>query len=517
MPFSSDISSDLFTKFTDLVSHYTGIKVRSEDKTNFTRKLFQRMEQLKIYFLEDYYHFLLEHNVNAFQEWQELAVLLTNTESYFFRDQGQFSLLEKQIIPQLLRQNHHNRTLKIWSAGCSTGEEPYSLAILLDQLLPNRHQWNALVLGTDINYQALHRAREGLYSSWSFRMIKPHIQQEYFALHQQGYQIREDIRAFVRFEFLNLLQTSPNNKLEFSGDIDLIICRNVFIYFQPDAIAQVLKRFHKALKPGGYLLTGHAELYGQNMTGFQSHIFSESILYQKQPYSHSPREEILIPPLLPPPLITPITNPTPPNGYVVNPVNPPPPTQPPIISPQELLQQAHQLFQEKQYPLAIEKANQVLEKYPDNLLAYYLLAHIHANTGQYDQACYFCQQALEKDPLSVAFYYLLSHISEEKGDTEEAKYLYKRIIYLDPNAINAYYQLSHLYQQEGDQKRARKMYKTALNLQKQFSTPLTSPSHSLDSDLNQMSSSDFLTDTFLTNWSANLDPLNPEPSSLMDG
>jgi len=181
----------------------------------------------------------------------------------------------------LIQRNRTRKTLRICSVGCSTGEEPYSLAMLLEKLIPDIKGWNIFILGVDINQEAIQKAREGIYSSWSFRGVQEGIKQNYFKLVDKKYHISQEIKKMVDFQVLNLVRDLFPQKNSELRNMDLILCRNVFIYFEFTAIATVVKKFYNTLQPLGYLLTGHTELAGQNLEGFLTTVYPESLVYQR--------------------------------------------------------------------------------------------------------------------------------------------------------------------------------------------------------------------------------------------
>src|SRR4028118_1611340 len=166
----------LLQRFQQLIATHTGLQIREQEREALGRTLLGRARALQLAAPEQYYGLLESGSAHGAAEWKQLIVLLTNQESYFFRDKGQFTLLQERILPELIKANRERRTLRLWSAGCSTGEEPYSLAILVDQLLPQRESWSVFILGTDIEEGALEKARRGIYSPWSFRLVKPLLQ-----------------------------------------------------------------------------------------------------------------------------------------------------------------------------------------------------------------------------------------------------------------------------------------------------------------------------------------------------
>jgi chemotaxis protein methyltransferase CheR len=273
-------NSDFGSSFGQLIAEQTGLAIRPSAQTILYQKIFQRMQVLQLASPE-YYQLMIAKTSESDREWQHLIALLTNLESYFFRDQEQFSLLKTCILPELIQRNRSTRTLRLCSAGCSTGEEAYSLAILLTELLPDREQWNINILGVDINLEAIQKARLGIYRSWSFRGVDLRIQQRYFQSLGDEYQIIPSIRQLPKFQIQNLVQPGCSELAVDLKNMDLILCRNVFIYFERSAICAVLDKFYHALNPLGYLLTGHAEIYTQDLANFQIKVFPESIIYQR--------------------------------------------------------------------------------------------------------------------------------------------------------------------------------------------------------------------------------------------
>ena len=267
--------------FIRLVGDQTGLKIRENDQTIFREIILKRIQIIGISLPENYYQFLEVNTAESREEWKILTSEITNIESFFFRDKGQFKLLRNHIFPDLIQKRATDKTLRICSAGCSTGEEPYSLAILLKELLPDIEDWTVKIIGIDINQMALARATRGIYRSWSFRGVESDIKNRFFQEVQGNYHIDPTIRNMVNFQRANLFKDSILGLRHSIDDMDLIVCRNVFIYFSESAIKAVLEKFYNALSPLGYLLVGHSELYSQNLTKFQVKIFEESITYQR--------------------------------------------------------------------------------------------------------------------------------------------------------------------------------------------------------------------------------------------
>lgn len=279
---TESLNVELRQAFIQLIAKHTGLKIREPDQAYLNEKIFARMKALKLYLPENYYQLLAFYPTDSYEEWLNLIILLTNTESYFFRDRGQLNVLRNHIFPEIIRRKQNNKTIRICSAGCSSGEEPYSLAIILKEIIPALEQWNLMILGVDINQAALQKAKTGIYTEWSFRNIDAKIKQRYFRLINNQYHIEPQINQMVKFMNLNLVLDSFPQQNSDMRDIDLILCRNVFIYLEPSAITNVLNKFYHTLQPLGYLMTGHAELFAQNLSQFHPKVFPETLIYQRQ-------------------------------------------------------------------------------------------------------------------------------------------------------------------------------------------------------------------------------------------
>jgi chemotaxis protein methyltransferase CheR len=497
-----NISFQLRQAFTQSIAQKIGLKIREVEQNNLEQKIWQRIKALQLTTPEQYYQLLNVLGIEGDREWQHLAELLTNNESYFFRDREQLNLLKNQIFTQLIQQKRQQEdlTLRVWSAGCSTGQEPYSLAIILKELLLDLDAWDLTIFGTDIDLAALNQARAGIYSDWSFRNTEPRIKRRYFQAVARNYQIEPLIRQMVTFQKLNLLTDSFPQLFSNLRDIDLIVCRNVFIYFGSSTISEILAKFYNTLRPAGYLLVGHSELTGQNLSRFQAQIFPQSLIYQRREVNSmassaslsstkNQQQSILeiaeTPPIRNGQSIVPnVKGQNAPSCFIPQkteilevsstPVNRFLPNLPPNSVPtsntvgvaqatltkedtQQLLQQAEHLWQQKQSNLAIKKAEQLLALQPQNIRACCLLGKIYLELNQIDLAMYMSDRGLAIDPVNLDIHYLLGEIALQKGDLFTAKKVFKKIIYLDAESIKATIELSRIYQQEGDLNRASKM------------------------------------------------------------
>jgi chemotaxis protein methyltransferase CheR len=415
-------------KFNELVSSHIGLNIREKDIELLGKTLAARIKGTKFGGPEEYLSFLQSDTRASKQEWNELIILLTTGESYFFRDKGHFYLLQHIILPELIKTKGDHHTLRIWSAGCSTGEEPYSIAVLIDRFFPDLREWEVHILGTDINEDSLGKARRGNYTDWSFRKMDEDIQHQYFSRNKDVWGIDGRIKRMVTFRQGNLIEDDFSSRNAEISNMDIILCRNVFIYFKSDAVSGVINQCIPILNEGGYLITGHGELYGNDFPCMQKMLFPEAVIYRKNSGYKKEASEF--------------------KKKTV------------IAHPAVSLPKA-----KKSSPETVGKRKGVVEGgRSDDFDRVLSGARIYANSGDYEKAETACRLAIKGDPLSAEPYFLLAHIAEAKGDDEEANKCLKKVIYLDPACIAAYLEISGLYEKENDLPRAKKMRITAMEL-----------------------------------------------------
>ena len=486
----------ILNRISSLIGRHSGIHIRDQDYSSLADKVWRRASSLRLTSLADYHTHLLQELENGLgvsagpaSEWQELYSILTVNESYFFRDSNQFKLLTQRVLPDIISRKQAaagpgaKPSLRVWSAGCSTGEELYSIAIALDELNFPWEQWDTLLIGTDLSKTAVDSARLGLYGSWSFRQTPPGLQHNYFSAHHQVHQICDRLRQRVTFQVGNLLNDPCPNPAIGLGHIDLIFCRNVFIYLDSQAIGQIIQKFHRALVPQGYLFTGHTELYSQDTSQFNTLSFPESIVYQKPPGSRpgSPQPaQAATMPLVEPPRFAKrlgtdskrVSVPESPGSLrAKRPAQPGPrpeargtPSHPQAQNLEKALQEAEALLDQEAYTRAIHRAEAILKTQPRCDAARKIAARAYANTGHHEQAKQLCLQVIRRHPLSIEMHYLLAQIAEDQNDLDAAKVHLRKIIYLDASFVKAYLDLASIYEREKQLDKTQKMRGHALNL-----------------------------------------------------
>jgi chemotaxis protein methyltransferase CheR len=424
----------LFDELAQLAVRQIGLRIPDGAHDRFVGILRERTALLCYASLKDYQTFLAGRQATA--EWEELARIFTCGETFFFRDHGQIDLLRLRLLPELIAQHRNDKTLRLWSAGCASGEEVYSLAMLVDMLLPKRDGWNILILGTDIDSTAIARAQRGRYGQWSFRMVPAELQQRYFHLEGKEWILDERIRRMVTFRVVNLVgEPFPDSASELH-DMDLILCRNVFIYFNPAAVHAVAAKFAATLREESYLLTAHTELIGHPVRELESRLFVEGVVYQR-----ASSQPVVARPVSPAAL------------SVATEVWRAPPVARPLVSlaakaPPAAVQVTTPA------PLLVAPSDEVLLKE----------ARAHADRGEFGLAEQICHRALADHPLAAAPYFLLAQLAQVKADFSRAKECLNKAIYLDSHFVAAYLELAALCERAEEISRAQTLRSAALGI-----------------------------------------------------
>jgi len=273
------LPDDIFRLLRDFIHGYCGIYFDDDSKFLLERRLTRRLEQRQLRSFEEYYHFLRYDRKRE----EELAVLvdnLTTNETYFFRESPQLRAFSEEILPEMREVLADRKVIRIWSAGCSTGEEPYTIAILLLESGDWWRDWQVEILGSDINQRVLHTARKGVYKKSAHRVTSPEMLAKYFIEEEKGnYRIADRVRELVSFSYLNLLDPYKTSLI---SNMDVIFCRNVIIYFDKEAKKKVIESFYEKLRKGGYLLLGHSESLINISNAFALRTLKNDMVYQKQ-------------------------------------------------------------------------------------------------------------------------------------------------------------------------------------------------------------------------------------------
>lgn len=264
-----------FRLIRELINGYCGLELQPDSRASVERKLGDRLDALRLVSFREYHHYLRYHPLRH-AELERAVDALTTNETYFFREQNQLSAFCAEVLPRLKEQAGSRRSLTVWSAGCSTGEEVYTLGILLHEsgLFDG---WDIRVFGNDISRRVLQVARRGVYRDSSFRAL-PERYRSYFRAEPEGRSVDPKIRATCHFGHFNLLDAG---RATIVGRVDAVFCRNVLIYLDTASRRRVIETFHERLYPGGYLMLGHAESLLHLSTAFELAHLTSDMVYRK--------------------------------------------------------------------------------------------------------------------------------------------------------------------------------------------------------------------------------------------
>jgi chemotaxis protein methyltransferase CheR len=408
------------TQISTLIKQRTGLDVA----TQFRADLETILRDLAKGDLEQYLADLRASNENMLP-WQELMRALTISETYFFRDTAPFQLLRQHILPNIILQRrlHKRLDLNIWSAGCSTGEEAYSIAILLYELLPDLDNWTIRLKASDINNHALQIAHQGIYREWAFRHTNSGFQSRYFNPVSGGWQIKTHIQQMASFSLNNLFNEMPRPQF------DIIFCRNVLLYIANDFTKAVETLIFESLVPGGWLILGQSEAIRWQRERWATHVFTDATLYQK-PLS---QQTITPPPRYPISLIMEVPD-------------------------YELALNA--LYNERSAE-AETILNGILAEKPSHAPTHILLAYVLGNRHALESAHHHLDAALNSDGMLADAHYLRATLFLEEGKDVEAREALRAALYCQRDHPLAALMLGNLYASIGDMEKASRTWENA--------------------------------------------------------
>ena len=406
---------------------------------------------------------------------ETLASHLTVGETYFFRERQSFECLERHVLPDLVRSRRAGeRRLRIWSAGCSTGEEPYSIAIVLARAIPDASDWNISILATDINPRVLRRATRGIYGDWSFRDTPEGIRETFFAKTKDGrFEISERIRSMVTFGYLNLAEDTYPSVENATNAMDIVFCRNVLMYFEPAQSRRVLEKLGRSLMNEGWLFVNPVEISNAAVPQLATVNLPGAIVYRKGARPASAGAELpAIPAWLP---AAPVVSQAPadfvagskppeipPQRWREIPVAPEAERAEPEVFASMPHEQAASLYALGRYTEAAVILREAIAQDSGDAKAMALLARCCANQGDLAEARKWCSQAVAADKLNPGWHYLLATIVQEQGAAEEAVAALRRALYLDQDHALAHFALGNLIRRQGKLKTSERHYRNAL-------------------------------------------------------
>ncbi len=269
-----------FLLFQEFLHEKAGMFFAENKQYLVENRLVKRMGELGIKSYRDYFYHVKYDT--SLKEFNTLMDLVTTNETSFFRNEPQLISFADEVLPKLIaekRENRATRSLKVWSAGCSTGEEPYTLAMLISEKVASLAGWNTEIIASDISEEVLGKARKGEYSGLTLRNVSPDILRRYYDQDGDNYRVKASVKSMVRFCHMNL---NDPRQLSTQSGFDIIFCRNVMIYFSDEVKKELVRGFYNALRPGGYFYIGHAETLHGISKAFKLAYFKNALVYHKE-------------------------------------------------------------------------------------------------------------------------------------------------------------------------------------------------------------------------------------------
>jgi chemotaxis protein methyltransferase CheR len=468
-------------RFRELVRQRAGIEIPDARLTDLEKGVRAALEQSGASSHDMLYDLLAEKGPRGIAAFEAMIPAVTINETHFFRNRPQMEALRNEILPELIRSRRDSKRLRIWSAACSSGEEPYSLAILLDRLLRGESGWDVLIHGTDIDHQALAKAHEGMYGNWSFREVPQDVKDEYFEqTDEHRYALSPRIKSMVKFSRLNLVDDLYPSAETVTDRMDLVICRNVLIYFREETIRRIVDRFHESLVDSGWLVVGHAEPSQEIFHRFSVKNFPGTITYRKTKAAiAAPAPKPVLKPIetrpLPKPVPRverpavrkPVTNPfapkPKPNPVIRKPAATPAPPRPALAS-SAWNSNVDKLMQEGRADDAVKTLEESIARTPMEPRPYYELAKLHASRLRWEPALKLIDESITLGPLAPESHYLRGLIKQELGSLDEASEAFRRSAFLDQNFVLAHFASAGLFARLGQTGRAQKALETTMQL-----------------------------------------------------
>ena len=430
-------------QFRNIVTRHLGLQYEDGKLDYLADVMLQRMQSVGCSRFESCSAYIAHLNASPKEsvEWRALAEQLTVNETFFFRNSDNFQALAEIVLPERIRAKSQTKQLRILSAGCSSGEEPYSLAIMVRQALPDLNDWDVKIVAIDINPAILLKATQARYSEWSLRATTEDVKQRYFRAVGADYVLAPEIQKMVSFEERNLVDEDPLFWKSLACDV--VFCRNVLMYFTPETARSVVGRISQALVPRGFLFLGHAETLRGITPDFHLCHTHDTFYYQQRDDFEADMMQLD----------------SLPDASSVSPVQAAPwhkhshPHQP--VSQPDLtrawdLNLVLEAVRQERFADALELIGSLpadSHEDPDALL---LRAVLLTNHGRVNESEEVCKRLLDLDELNAGAHYLMALCSEHEGDANRAIEHGLTAIYLDPSFAMPHLHLGILAKRSGD-------------------------------------------------------------------
>lgn len=467
----SVVSDNLLTQLSEFVAERLGLHFPPNRWADLQRGLTGVMDELGFTDLATCAEWLLSTRLTKTQ-FDVLTSHLTIGETYFFRGKKTFEALAESVLPELVQSRRKGaKRLRIWSAACCTGEEAYSLAILLHQVIPDLADWFVRILATDINTRFLQKAAAGVYGEWSFRETPDSFKDRYFTRTDDGcYAILPEIKKRVTFAQLNLVEDAFPSLVTDTNAMDLIFGRNVLMYFSAPQAEKVVHNLRRALVPDGWLVVSPSEASQTLFSEFATVNAPGVVLYQRRDPAGGNEQSCLRSAFGDDPYIvtSAFEEPWPDVSQSVS-VSSEPEFQPspgqPSKENREHSSIADSLYGHGRVPDVGDAVLSSDETYATlDQRTFSLLTRALADQGKLTDALTCCDRWVASDKLDSSAHYLRAIVLQELGDGEQARHSLQRALYLDPQFVLAHFALGNLARGCGKTAEANKHFANALRL-----------------------------------------------------
>ncbi|WP_143406499.1 CheR family methyltransferase [Estrella lausannensis] len=470
---STIVSEDLLAELSCRLSSQIGIFFPPDQLHVLEKKLGLALHDLGFKDLHELAESFFQRELSP-RQIEVLAKHLTIGETYFFRDKQLFSMLREEIFPEIIRRRRlGEKRIRVWSAACATGEEPYSIAILLNEMVPRHEGWAIEIIASDINPAFLKKAKEARYKSWSFRSMSKEVVERYF--HQEGngeFALAPSIASLVEFHQVNLIGGAYGPLNPFFSGFDLILCNNVLIYFSKEQVDATIKRLVGSLADEGWFSVSAVEV------PFVSHTHLASVSsHQITVFRKTDGKRSALPPV-------PLKNK---KGAEVKrevPLGKSRPSREPAAlpckceanDPKEFYESCRSLYNQGLYTeVALQLANalkvhlKAINSLKSHLKELRLLIHALANQGKLREALEWCQIALQAEKMDPEIHYLHATLLQEMKEEEKAMLALRSALYLNPNMIAAHFSIGLIQLKNKEISSGKRQLKNAIRLLQKMS------------------------------------------------
>jgi chemotaxis protein methyltransferase CheR len=469
---TKEIDHRLLVRLNDHLAEHIGLSFPADRLPDFSQRIKAAAKEFGME-SPDCVNWLLSSSLSE-DQIHTLSYHLTIGETYFFRDPRAFEVLEDEVLAKLIKERRVSaRYLRAWSAGCCTGEEPYSLAMLFRRLIGDIESWRISILGTDINPRFLKKAKSGVYDPWSFRITSPQIKERFFTHTEKGtYEIAQEVKQMVHFAQMNLVDERIPAGLIISS-MDIIFCRNVLMYFHRDQVTRVFKRLHGALSPGGIIVSTPFELSYIPEQLFERLPYKGAVLLKKREANAVAWAEANPSGLVKPSIDQAVKSSTP--AAVALPFKYAPPVLTESVGqnkaagiPVEVTQKAKQLLDSGRYRECSSYLLPLCSGKDGTAALSFILALSYSNGGDLPEALTWIEKSIEQDKVNHCSYLVRATIFQAQGKNQEAMSSLRQALFLEPEFIVAEFYLASMLLQLGKLQESRKRLRGALTLLTQY-------------------------------------------------